>query len=376
MSEKIKVGYEAKRVFQNFTGLGNYSRTLLEILSEQQPDLELHTFAPKRIQNDRTAPFLQKPFFNHFAQSGSKSLWRSRGMVSDLIREDIQVFHGLSHEIPFGIEKTSVKSVVTIHDLIFRRIPSDFKAIDRWIYDIKFRSACRRSDIVVAISESTKKDIQYFYKIPAEKIQVIYQTIDPQFFRTPSEKVILEIRKKLKLPEDYFLYVGSVIPRKNLKLIVEAYGHLNDPGFPPLLIVGDGGDYKKEVEKEIRKLGLEAQVRFLKADFFDLPVLYKEALALCYPSKYEGFGLPLVESLASGSPVITFRGSSLPEAAGPGALYLENQDAEELASLLKTLAEDEGLRQKLSQAGALHIQKFEASEIARQWAELYQGLIV
>ena len=177
----LRIGYDAKRLFNNFTGLGNYSRTLLQDLSEHFPENEYLLFSPKVKKNDRTKPFFDPSKYTIKTAKGNSTFWRSLGIKKDLENNQIQLFHGLSHEIPFGLQKTKIKSVVTIHDLIFKHYPEQFPFIDRKIYDWKFKYSCENADRIVAISESTKKDIIHFYNIPPEKIEVIYQTCDALF---------------------------------------------------------------------------------------------------------------------------------------------------------------------------------------------------
>ena len=376
MEPRLKIGYDAKRVFQNFTGLGNYSRTLLASLSEHQPALELHLFAPKPNEHPQCAPFLSTPYQTHFPQSAFKSYWRTKGMVNDLVKNKIQIYHGLSHELPLGIERTGIKTVVSIHDLIFKKYPKQFKPIDRWIYEKKFRSACLRADVVVAISESTKQDIIDLYDIPEKKIQVIYQSIHPQFLAAANPTAHAATRASLSIPKDYFLYVGSIIPRKNLRLIVEAYALIANQNFPPLMIVGKGGAYRQSIESFIKANNLHNQIRFLDSiSFADLPALYSGAIGMCYPSIYEGFGLPLVEALSQQTPCITYNGSSLPEAAGPGAIYLEQLSAQTIAAALRRLLEMPTEASRLARAGQQHIQQFQSKDICKTWQALYHQLL-
>ena len=161
----FRLGYDAKRLFNNFTGLGNYSRTLLEDLSNHFPENEYFLFSPKVTKNDRTNPFFDQSKFTIKKARGNGIYWRSYGIKKDLLENQIQLFHGLSHEIPIGLQQTTMKSVITIHDLIFKHYPNQFSWIDRNIYDWKFRYSCENADRIVAISENTKKDIIRFYNI-------------------------------------------------------------------------------------------------------------------------------------------------------------------------------------------------------------------
>ena len=134
----------------------------------------------------------------------------------DLLKDKIEIYHGLSHEIPSGIQKTGIKTAVTIHDLIFEKYPDQFNPLDVLIYRKKFRYACERSNLIIAVSEQTKKDISEIYGISGEKIRVCYQSCRPDFFVEPAETVLRSAQQKFNLPEKYFLYVGSIIERKKI----------------------------------------------------------------------------------------------------------------------------------------------------------------
>ena len=157
----MKIGYEAKRVFKNFTGLGNYSRSVIQTLAEAFPEDSFYLYTPQVTSNNRL-DFL-KTLKNVFVRTPStksfKAFWRSFGIAKDAQRDGIVLFHGLSHEIPFGLKSKKIKSVVTIHDLIFLIYPQYFKFVDRQIYHIKFSHACKNADTIIAISKQTKQDI-------------------------------------------------------------------------------------------------------------------------------------------------------------------------------------------------------------------------
>jgi len=376
MAKRLRIGYDAKRVFQNFTGLGNFSRTLLEDLAKLNSELDLQLFAPKKNETGRTASFLKAPYHTFFPNTIFRSAWRSRGIVKDLLKEKIDVYHGLSHELPLGIEKTNISSVVSMHDLIIKADKKQFKWLDRKIYDAKFKSSCERADKIVAISQSTKIDILKYYNVPSEKIEVIYQTCHEQF---KSEINQLEVKNYLvqkKLPNEYLLYVGAAIPRKNLLGLVKAIHRLPQELQVPLFIVAGKSKYRDQVSMFADKKGINHLLFFMEnLEFSDLPKLYSGAIATVYPSQYEGFGLPIIESLFCQTPVLTGNNSSLPEAGGPGALYIDAQNVEDIKSGLVKLLEDKDLRQNLTKAGFKHVQQFHSQQIVKQWVSLYQELV-
>lgn len=372
----LRIGYDAKRLFNNFTGLGNYARTLLMDLSEQFPENEYLLFSPKIKNNPRTKPFFDPAKFTIRKARGIKTFWRSFGIKKDLKDCGLQLFHGLSHEIPFGLQKTNIKSVVTIHDLIFRHYPAQFPLFDRKVYDWKFRYSCENADRIVAISESTKNDIVRFYGIDPEKIQVIYQTCDAFFKNQDFAESPIETFRKHCLPEDYLLYVGSIIERKKLLPVIQAIHRLPKDMQLPLVVLGDGKAYKRKVLKYIAKNNLKPLVIFTKnIPFSDFPAIYRHAKMLIYPSIYEGFGIPLIEALFSKTPVITTLLSSLPEAAGPGAHYIEHPDPELIRIGIEKILSDETYARTLAEDGFAYVQRFQSSRLAAGMMKLYRNVL-
>ena len=160
----MKIGYDAKRLFTNFTGLGNYSRSLVLHYHNAYPADELFLFTPAIKEDPRTQPFLKNSSFSIIQPNGFKPLWRLHDVTNDIRHSGVEVFHGLSHELPIGISKLDIKKIVTMHDLIFRYYAEDNKWLDRKIYHWKWAHACSVADTIIAISEQTKKDLIDYYK--------------------------------------------------------------------------------------------------------------------------------------------------------------------------------------------------------------------
>lgn len=371
-----RIGYDAKRLFNNLTGLGNYSRTLLRNLAEFYPDNAYFLYTPKVIKNDETQFFLNSPLYSvHLPRGGFKSYWRTWGIKRELRKHKIQLFHGLSHEIPIGIQRMGIKSVVTIHDLVFKHYPDYFPWMDRQIYDFKFRYACKNSDRIIAISESTKRDIIEFYNIPAEKIEVIYQSCHERFMQEKPPKMIESVLNKYNLPEDYFFYVGSITERKNLLGIVQAIELLPDDLKLPLVVIGEGKAYKTKVQEYIARQGLERWFLFIKADFEDMPAIYQQAKIFIYPSHYEGFGIPVLESLFSKTPVITSNVSSLPEAGGPDSWLVNPAKPAQIAEGIQKILTDDAFREQMIEKGFAYAQQFRGEPLTEQLMELYEAVL-
>ncbi len=371
-----RIGYDAKRLFNNFTGLGNYSRTLLHNLVEFYPDNVYFLYTPKVIKNDETQFFLNSPLYSvHMPRGGFKSYWRTWGIKRELRRHKIQLFHGLSHEIPIGIQRMGIKSVVTIHDLVFKHYPDYFPWADRQIYDFKFRYACENSDRIIAISESTKRDVIEFYNIPGEKIEVIYQSCHERFMQEKTPKMIESVLKKYSLPQNFFFYVGSITERKNLLGIVQAIELLPDDLKLPLVVIGEGKAYKTKVQEYIIRRGLEPLVLFIKADFEDMPAMYQQAKIFIYPSHYEGFGIPVLEALFSKTPVITSNVSSLPEAAGPDSWLVDPAQPSQIAEGIERILTDDAFRDQMLEKGFAYAQQFRGEPLTEQLVRLYEAVL-
>lgn len=375
----MKLGFDAKRLFSNQTGLGNYSRSLVHHLQQAEPENEYHLFSPEAKQTINTSSFFNSSKFHiHQSKARLKAYWRSFSIVRDLKQTGIELYHGLSNELPHNLQQSGIKSVVTIHDLIFKIYPGTYSLSERVIYDRKFRYACTHADKIIAISESTKQDIIRLYQIPENRITVIYQSCNPVFYQMRNDAENETVRRQYQLPEQYFLYVGSVEARKNLKLIIDAYRLQQGQNNIPLIIIGKGGSYKSDCKKLIAEYHLEASFIWLEnlTDNVHLQSIYQMAMALIYPSLYEGFGLPLVEALLSKTPVIAASTSSLPEAGGPDSIYISPNDANALSEAMQQLATDEKLRTNMKEKGHEYAQKNFAPELlAQQMLALYRRLL-
>ncbi len=372
----LRIGFDAKRLFNNFTGLGNYSRTVVQGLNDYFPDNQYFLFTPKVKYQPDTEPFFNASYNLITPKGGFKNIWRTSGCTKQIKQLKLDIYHGLSHELPLGISKSGAKSVVTIHDLIYKTYPHDFSAVDRRIYDYKFRYACENAEKIVAVSQSTKLDIEKIYSINPAKIEVVYQTCQSNFKRLLSDNEIETVVSKYKLPDNYLLYVGSVIERKNLLGILKALDKLTGKVELPLVVVGNGNDYLRKVKDFIAEKNLGKKVIFTsEISFIDLPAIYQKASLFIYPSFYEGFGIPVIESLWSRTPVITSNISSLPEAAGKGAYLCNPYNDESIAEgILKILGDTEYAR-SLVNMGAEHVLKFESKINAPKLMKIYNSLL-
>ncbi len=377
----MKIAYDAKRAFHNFTGLGNYSRNLLDGLVKYAPDHDYVLYTPS-FDDKRAIEWAKKYPQLHIRKPKGifgkicPSAWRSLFLTKVLEKNKPDIFHGLSHELPPNIEKLGVKTVVTIHDLIFMRYPQYFTRIDCKIYEKKFRYACQVADVVLAICEQTKRDVVEFFDIPEEKVKVVYQSCSPIYYEALPTKELERVRRKYFLPFKYLLYVGSLIERKNLLNLLEAVALTLKVSDVPLVIVGEGAAYKKRLKAKADKLGISHKIIFLpKVPTGDLPALYQASTLFIYPSFFEGFGIPLVEAMNSGTPVITSKGSCFPEVGGDAALYVDPQDPQSIADGIVSVLENPTLREEMIRKGKIYVQKFHQEKTTQALIELYKQVV-
>lgn len=377
----MRIGFDAKRLFNNFTGLGNYSRTTVSLLNQYSGLDDLWLYTPKVKSCKVTLPFTDESKFNLVMPLGhhNGSLWRTFGLAGQLEKDKINLFHGLSNELPTGLNKRGIRSVVTIHDVAFKTFKDMYHLHDRIIYDAKWRYACRNATRIIAISESTKRDIIRFYGIDEDKIDVVYQPVEELFYTMPDPNSARELAEKAVpgLPSDYMLYVGSVNSRKNLMGIVKAMELLPADLRIPLVVVGGGGDYKKKVREYITSHGLDNLFIFpprIESNH-ELQSLYACAKLFVYTSFYEGFGLPVVEAMLSGCPVLTSNVSSLPEAAGSHSLLADPRDIENIADCIQKGLADDALRKSMIENGQFYArQMFNPANIAQRLTEVYSAV--
>jgi glycosyltransferase involved in cell wall biosynthesis len=375
----MRIGYDAKRAIKNFTGLGNYSRSLIELMLKTVPENEYYLYTPMFTESSRL-DFLKKNKNVHIVTPDtaiSKTLsssWRSYRIAANIRKDKVNIYHGLSHELPFNVQKSNAKSVVTIHDLIFLRYPEFYNFFDRQIYKAKFQHSCQVADQVVAISEQTKQDIVNFLSIDEKKITVIPPSCNTIFEQAAGEAQKEAVRKKYSLPQDYVLFVSTIEYRKNLNNLILALKQLTND--VKLVVVGKHGSHATKIKKLIVELGLSEQVVFAeKVNFADLPAIYQMAEVFVYPSLFEGFGLPIIEAMYSKVPVITSNTSSMPEAAGKSSILIDPEKPAEIAAAIQKVLSDSSLRKTMVAEGLKHVDQFSEKNVSHKLVSLYKSLL-
>ena len=378
------IGFDAKRAAQNRTGLGNYSRYIARTLKEFAPDNEYLLFIPNP---KRASQLGDLPDVAEYTQVTPRTalgrllpaLWRTVAITRELRRRKVDIYHGLSNELPLGIRRAGCRSVVTLHDVIFLHQPEYYKPIDRFIYRLKFRYAGMKADRVITVSHFSKQELVRLLHIPADKISVVYPGLYLDFSKvTESDRTA--VRARYSLPARFVLYVGTVEERKNMMLVAKAMYLMQQAGTLPddmrMVVIGRHTPYADTLQRYLNANGLAGRFLFLNnVTFADLPACYQLADVFVYPSRIEGFGSPMLEAAAAGVPAIGCTGSSLEEAGGNGAFYVEPNDAKTMADHLLTLWSDETLRKERSAMGLAHAERFSERRLFDDLMEVYNSLI-
>ena len=372
----MKIGFDAKRAFFNTSGLGNYSRNLLNALITFFPQHHYYLYTPSgyksTLYNPEAPAEIREPV--RWWDRTFPALWRSGSIVRQITADKPDLYHGLSAELPISIEKTGIPSLVTIHDLIFLRYPALYSPADRMIYTRKAKNACRQATRIIAISKQTRDDLVEFLNINPERIDIVYQSCHPEYFLQTNSQRKKEVKSQYNLPDQYILYVGTIEERKNLLGLIQARERANMN--IPLVVAGRPRKYAQKVREYIRNHRLRDVIFLNNIDVHDLPVLYQMASVFVYPSFFEGFGIPIIEALASGVPVITSVGGCFSEPGGPGTLYVNPHDPGEIGNALKKVLEDSKLREEMVKRGREHVTLFSPEQTARSMMHLYEKVLL
>lgn len=363
------------------SGISRFTYALLEGLSrrdgtEQRYTAFINAAQAEAARSDALAGAGERlrlvPAGSATSSPPRRILWEQLALPGALRRAHADVFHAPVNVLP---ARLPCPAVVTVHDLAFIHYPQYVRPARR-VYQRTFtRRSTRAATLVVADSQSTKRDLIALFTVPAERVRVVYPAIEPDFEPTADAARLAAFQARQQLPEHYLLFVGTLEPRKNLLGLVEAYAMLRalDPQAPPLVIAGGKGWYYQAVFDRVRALNLEGQITF--AGYIareDQPLWYSGADLFVYPSVYEGFGLPVAEALACGTPTLTSNVSSLPEAGGPVAVQVAPDDPGEMAHAMQRMLADPMLRQRTAVEAPRWTQRFSLERMAAGYAAIYQ----
>lgn len=359
----MNISLDAKRAYHNTRGLGNYSRDAIRLLTSYAPENNYYLIAKPTERYSFPGTTTIAP---HGLYRNMPALFRSHGCIENIKKMDVHF--GLSGELPFGIGKLqNVRKIVTIHDAIFVRYPELYSTTYRWLFTEKVKYACKVADTIIAISEQTKHDIVNFFGADDSKVKVVYQGCNNIFRKAITEEEVENTKRQYGLPDEYIIDVGAIEPRKNLGRLIEAV-RSSGTGLP-IVAVGGKSRYAEEMANKAKKEGIRL-IMLHGLPFQSLPALYKGALFSAYPSVFEGFGIPILEAMCVGTPVLTSTGSCFSETGGDAALYASPDDTQEIAAQITRIAEDSQLREKMIELGYRQSMKFTDEQVARSLLDI------
>lgn len=358
----MRVGFDAKRYFHNKTGLGNYSRSVVHALAANFPEDEFWLF-------DKTGGQLADEYHNLkiWKPDVKKVLWRLTGQAGDAFKNKIQIYHGLSNEIPLGLRRYNIASVVTIHDVIFRRFPDYYPLTDRLIYHQKTKYAVKNADLIIATSKNTADDLKEFYNIDSERIRVVYQPVQRHWYG--------QSEGGRPFSSDYLLYVSSFTGRKNHSTLIEAFSMIRKQTDALLVLAGSSGETLDACKKFIQYEKLENRIMiFEDCSAGKLNELMHYASGFVYPSFYEGFGIPLAEAAVKGLPMAVSDIPVFRELAAGAAMYFNPNRADEIADKMLALLRKDRLTDLDSGRDQL-LKKIDPVLISSELMKIYREVI-
>ncbi len=367
----MKIGIDARMYGPAFTGIGRYTAELIDHLAPLDDRHEYVVFLRKEQYGQFMPP--SPRFRKVLADYPHYSLGEQWGFLRQLLREKLDLVHFAHFNAPLLYFKPFV---VTIHDLTLSFFPGKKmnRLIHRLAYHLAIRTVTRRAKRILAVSKNTQKDLAEVLGLPLSKIEVAYNGIHPKFGQAKASSG-QDLAERLKLEKPFFLYTGVWRDHKNLVGLIRAFASFNasSGGAYNLVITGKPNPFYSEVPQTIAELGLERQVRLVgMVSEEDLFGLYRNALAYAFPSFYEGFGLPPLEAMQCGTPVIASNASSIPEICGEGnALFFDPHSQEEMVQAMRRIASDPLLRQQLIQRGQERVKHFDWGQMAKQTLEVY-----
>jgi glycosyltransferase involved in cell wall biosynthesis len=379
---KPRLGIDVTSAVTQRAGIGRYTRELVQALVKYDNAFEYVLFSakpkkptaiPLRINEKSQVQIRQAPFSEQWLYR----LWHRLRipLPVQLITGQLDLFYSPDFVLP--PVQGDIPTVLTVHDLSFIHYPETFtKSLTNYLNRVVPRSVHRASHIL-ADSQATKDDLLTIWGVPDEKVSVIYSGVDRSFRPSRDKEKLAELRDKYELGTDpYILSVGTIQPRKNFRMLIRAFKSVAENYPHRLIIAGGKGWLYEETFQEVKTQGLENKVQFIGfVDDKDLPALYSEATLFAFPSLYEGFGLPILEAMACGVPVVISDASCMPEIAGEAALALAASGQDEWATGIQNLLEDPSRRMKMVAAGFLRARQFSWRVAAEQLADVFNNLL-
>jgi glycosyltransferase involved in cell wall biosynthesis len=369
----VRIAIDARKLRDY--GVGTYVRNLLRHLARIDGSTDYVVLC--RAADAATVGGLGENFRAVTEKARPYSVSEQIAIPMDLRRERVDLFHAPHYVLP---PLTRCRSVVTIHDCIHLRFPQYLPNRVAYAYArASLWIATHRSDRVLTVSEASKRDILRYFRVPERKIDVIYNAIDERFGQPPAPDEIERVRERYQLDGPFILYAGNIKPHKNLERLIEAFHSLRlGGGFDHvrLLIIGDEISKYATLRRAVHRHKLHKHVRFFGfVPDETLASLYRLASVFVFPSLYEGFGLPPLEAMASGTPVITSNVSSLPEVVGDAAILIDPYEPESIADAMRRVLTDGALRDQLRERGLARAREFSWDRSVRRVREIYDEVM-
>jgi len=363
----MRIGIDATSIFLRKGGIGYYTYNLLEHLTQINTENEYILFKTTHQQTETPIPFLMRPNLKILYTAKSLQKWRSH-------KERIDLYHGTNFRLR---GRGKIGNVVTIHDLAFKVYPHFLKKnFGQFLSFLKTKRDVHLSDRVIAVSQHTARDIMKYFKIDPKKIRVIYHGVESYFRPDVAPESISAVKEKYGIvTPSYILWVGTIEPRKNLQALLKVYGQLKNIHQKYSLVLGGGWGWKyEEILPLIQSLGEKVKITgYLPRE--DLITLYAGAHLFVYPSLYEGFGMPLLEAMKSGVPVIASNTSCIPEVVGESGILVDPLDISQMAGAVMRVLSDKALRTSLREKGMERAKLFTWNRAAQETLRVYQEIV-
>lgn len=382
----MNIAFDAQPLVQgNKTGISIYEEMIIKKMQELFYDniyiFNYFAFPNKNRKYNRLIPFKQKGSkikvytkFNAYVYNVIGNIFNIP--YSRFFNDKVELTHFFGFFVPPGVHG---KKIVTIYDMVYKAYPETMRYAIKLLFKLNLNKSCRRADKIITISEFSKDEIVRYLNINPDKISVVPCGVDLDYFRPIKDKSLIEgVKKKYKILNDYFLYLGTLEPRKNIERLIDAYNQLKRryPDAPKLILAGQAGWLYKTIFEKVISLKLENDVLFFGyVPREDLVPLLCGAFAFVFPSLYEGFGIPALESMACGVPVLTSNVSSLPEVVGDAAIMVDPLSIDAINNGFEQLLIGEKLRIELSNRGLERARMFTWEKAASLTMDVYKSLL-
>jgi glycosyltransferase involved in cell wall biosynthesis len=368
----MKIAFDARCLLGKRTGVGRYLLNLIKRMSSLRGEIEFNLFVDESIKK---VHFGDKNNISIKKINAPNLLWKNIRLPFALMSDKAHLVHLPSYTIPFW---APCPTIVTIHDVIFAFHPEWCSKKQHIRFKHLVRLSAKKANAIIVVSNSTKKELLDLTKISEDKIYLTYLAAD-EIFKPNKDPLVLEnLRQKYNFKEDYILHVGSLHPRRNIERIINAFSHLKKEIDKKIIfiLVGQWFDKKNKLNDMAKKLNIINYIKHI--DYVpddDLVKLYNFADLFIYPSLYEGFGLPVLEAMACGTPVITSNISSLPEITGDAAFLVDPYNVYEMKEAMKSILLEKELHSRLIEKGFKKIKNYTWNKAAEKTLEIYKNVI-